>query len=217
MSVALGALVVGPLAACGSTTADEPTPADTPSVAAVAPGAASGTSRPKPKRSPAATKAKKTVVKPTTKRAPVPSKRAESARPRTAPALPTKKASAKKTVRLSDGVSVSLGTLRTIKIKPETPGEVAGSAVSVKISISNRGKTPIDLDSAVVSLVVDKGDLGIATTAGDPKPLQGDLRSGDRAHGVYVFMLDPAGDRTVKVSVNYAAGAPVALFSGRTP
>ena len=97
----------------------------------------------------------------------------------------------------------------------ETPGEVDGAAVRVTVQARNDSSEPQAVDSAVVT-VVAADDYGIGTTAGDPSPLSGVVEPGDTVSGVYVFMLDPAADREVTVSVNYAAGEPVAVFTGKT-
>lgn len=100
-------------------------------------------------------------------------------------------------------------------VEPETPGEYAGSAVVVKVSVANDSKQAQSVDSAVVSLVTDDGDLGVGTTAGPNEPLQGKVDAGSTTQGTYVFMLDPTKGRSVKISVNYAAGEPVATFVGK--
>ena len=102
-----------------------------------------------------------------------------------------------------------------IEVTAETPGEVDGTAVRVTVQAHNESSEPQSVDSAVVT-VLASDDYGIGTTAGDPSPLSGVVAPGDTASGVYVFMLDPAADREVTVSVNYAAGEPVAVFTGKT-
>ncbi|WP_309102939.1 DUF4352 domain-containing protein [Microbacterium sp.] len=118
-------------------------------------------------------------------------------------------------ITLSTDVVVTIDKISTTTIKPETPGEYAGSAVIVTLSVVNDSQRAQSVDSAVISLVTDDGDIGVATTAGPNEPLQGELAAGAKATGTYVFMLDPTEGRSVKISVNYAAGEPVATFAGR--
>lgn len=118
-------------------------------------------------------------------------------------------------ITLSTDVVVTIDKISTTTIEPKTPGEYAGSAVVVTLSVANDSKRAQSVDSAVVSLVTDDGDIGVATTAGPNKPLQGELAAGAKTTGTYVFMLDPTQGRSVKISVNYAAGEPVATFAGQ--
>ena len=115
--------------------------------------------------------------------------------PTAAPALTEETGALDAEIALSTDMVVTVDDISTTEITPKTPGEYAGSAV--------------------VSLVTDDGDVGVATTAGPNEPLHGELAAGDEATGTYVFMLDPTKGRAVKISVNYAAGEPVAVFAGK--
>ena len=106
--------------------------------------------------------------------------------------------------------------MTTTDIKPETPGEYAGSAVVVNVSVRNDSDSVQSVDSAVVMLSAADGEVGIATTAGPNRPLRGNVPVGGKVEGSYVFMLEPAKKRKVTVTVNYAAGEPVVEFSGST-
>lgn len=135
--------------------------------------------------------------------------------PTAAPDVIVERASADDDVTFDTGVEVSLGELLTTSVEAETPGEISGSAVVVEVVVTNDSTEAVDLSSAIVSLKA--GDvLGIGTTAGSPSPFNGSVAPGESVTASYVFMLDPAKDREVTVSVNYAAGEPVAVFTGRT-
>ncbi|MEV8250221.1 hypothetical protein AB0O87_04730 [Microbacterium sp. NPDC076768] len=135
--------------------------------------------------------------------------------PTEAPSLPEETGELDAPISLSTDVVVSIDEISTMTVEPETPGEYAGSAVVVKVSVANDSKQAQSVDSAVVSLVTDDGDLGVGTTAGPNEPLQGKVDAGSTTQGTYVFMLDPTKGRSVKISVNYAAGEPVATFVGK--
>jgi hypothetical protein len=154
------------------------------------------------------------VVTPT----PSPSPQADAAAaeaPQTAAPLPTEEATVGETVAFDTGVSVVIDAVESTSVEAKTPGEVSGSAVVVKVTARNESDAALSLDSAVVTLSSQDGEPGIGTTAGDPKPLAGSLEPGSSATGRYVFMLDSAAGRPVSVSVNYAAGQPVAVFTGK--
>lgn len=134
--------------------------------------------------------------------------------PTNAPALPEESGPLDEPIVLATGMAVTVGPITATTIKPQTPGEVAGSAVIVTVSLKNTSDAAQNADSAVVMLEAADGGVGIATTAGPNKALRGDIEPGARIEGSYVFMLDPAKGREVTVSVNYAAGEPLALFTG---
>ena len=129
--------------------------------------------------------------------------------------LPTTAAALTEPAALATGMVIEIIAVDAIEVTAETPGEVDGTAVRVTVQAHNESSEPQSVDSAVVT-VLASDDYGIGTTAGDPSPLSGVVAPGDTASGVYVFMLDPAADREVTVSVNYAAGEPVAVFTGKT-
>lgn len=140
---------------------------------------------------------------------------AEAEGPTEPPAVTEETGALDAPITLSTDMVVTIDKVSTMTVKPETPGEYAGSAVVVEVSVVNDSKRTQSIDSAVVNLVTDDGDVGVATTAGPNEPLAGDVAAGAKATGSYVFMLDPVKGRQVKISVNYAAGEPVATFSGQ--
>lgn len=135
--------------------------------------------------------------------------------PTEAPVLPEQSGTLDERITLSTAMTVAVEGITTTEITPETPGEYAGTAVVVTVSVTNESERAQSIDSAVVTLVTDDGEIGVATTAGPNAPLQGELAAGERAEGTYVFMLDPAQGRAVTIGVNYAAGEPIANFAGR--
>lgn len=136
--------------------------------------------------------------------------------PTRAPELPEVEGALDEPIELSTGMVVAVDSITTMTVTPQTPGEYAGSAVVVRVSARNTSESVQNVDSAVVSLVAEDGEVGIGTTAGPNQRLQGDVPVGGSVTGSYVFMLEPAERRTVTVSVNYAAGEPIAKFTGST-
>lgn len=159
------------------------------------------------------------MASPEASRSAAPSTAGDAAQPTTAPVtaapLPTALGEIGETIAFDTGVSVSIDSVTPVEIEAKTPGEVSGSAVVVKVTAVNDSAEVRSVDSAVVRLTADDGEIGIGTSAGDPAPLHGDIAAGKKATGRYVFMLGSAADRAITVSVNYAAGAPVAVFTGK--
>jgi hypothetical protein len=136
--------------------------------------------------------------------------------PKTPAPVPTQSAKIDEPVDFGSGVQVSLVSVKSTSVTARTPGELSGPAVLVTVTVKNDSTDKVNVDSAVVSLTADKGGFGVGTTAGDPKPLAGDIAPGKSTTGTYMFMLDPAKGRSVTVSVNYGAGEPVAVFTGKS-
>lgn len=137
--------------------------------------------------------------------------------PTAAPALPEVSGQIDEEVALPTEMVVSLTSITTTTLTAETPGEYTGPAVVVGVRVTNASDEPRPVGSAVVSLVAEDGEMGVPTWASPNDPLQGEVPAGTTAEGTYVFMLDPADERSVSVRVNYSAGEPVATFTGTTP
>ncbi len=136
--------------------------------------------------------------------------------PQTAAPLPTEEAALGDVVAFDTGISVSIDSVKTVEVEAQTPGEVSGTAIVVTVTAENGTDEAQSLESAVVIVTAtDDGEPGIGTTAGDPEPFSGSIEPGKSATGRYVFMLEDAADREISVSVNYAAGEPVAVFTGK--
>ncbi|MBP2409922.1 hypothetical protein [Brachybacterium fresconis] len=136
--------------------------------------------------------------------------------PTAAPALPEVNGQVGEDVALPTEVVVSLTSITTTTLTAETPGEYSGPAVVVGVRVTNESDSPQPVGSAVVSLAAEDGEMGVPTWASPNDPLQGEVPAGTTAEGTYVFMLDPADERSVSVRVNYSAGEPVATFTGTT-
>ena len=136
--------------------------------------------------------------------------------PQTPAPVPTQSAAIDEPIEFETGIAVSLVGVESTTVTAATPGEVSGSAVVVELAVANNSTAPTDLGSAVVSLSAADGAYGVGTTAGNPRPLQGALAPGASSSGTYIFMLDPARDREIVISVSYGAGEPLAVFTGKS-
>ena len=128
--------------------------------------------------------------------------------------VPTTTADISEPVTFGTGITVALTSVTSTTVTAQTPGEVDGTAVVVTVEARNDSTAEQSLDSAVVTVVADDGQYGIGTTAGGGTALSGTIAPGASATGTYVFMLDPTQGRVVTISVNYAAGEPLAEFTG---
>lgn len=206
LSIVLGIAVLAALTGCGSTPAD---PSASPSAdASQTPAAAPGPSQSGAPVGP--------TIPPGATSVPAPGAGATPAAdgPTEAAALPTESARLGDEIAFETGIVVEIVSVEPITVTAETPGEISGAALRVSVAARNESGRQQEVGSAVVSVIADDGELGIGTTAGSPSPLSGVIDPGGTASGTYVFMLDPASGRDVTVSVNYAAGQPLAVFTG---
>lgn len=137
--------------------------------------------------------------------------------PTVAPVLPVVEGAIDEEIELTTDFVISLSSLKATVVEAETPGDVAGDAVEVIVQVTNNSSESQSVNSAVVSLETMDGDLGIPTIAGGAEPLDGGIEPKESVEGRYIFMLDPVHDREVIIRVNYAAGEPIAEFTGVTP
>ncbi|WP_157612253.1 hypothetical protein [Ruania albidiflava] len=129
--------------------------------------------------------------------------------------VPSESADLGEPIEFGTGIEIDVSRVKAFEVTAQTPGETSGEAVAVTIMAKNGSTEDQSLDSAVVTLVAGDGTLGIGTTAGEPEPFAGSIGPGESAEARYVFMLDDAAGRQVEVTINYAAGEPVAIFSGK--
>jgi hypothetical protein len=133
--------------------------------------------------------------------------------PSVAPGAVTRVAITKPAV-LPSKVTISIVSAKLASVKANTPGEIAGQAIEAVVLIENGTSNTIDLGSTVVSLTEGSGALGQPTTSSPAKPFTESLAPGSSVSAVYVFRVPKTGYNPVQISVSYAGGAPVALFTG---
>lgn len=127
---------------------------------------------------------------------------------------PTQEAELGSTAQLAGGVDVTVSDVELVDVTAQTPGEIAGPAVALTITVDNTSAEAVDLSTAMVTVTGSAGSYGQATTSAPYNPFAGAVGAGQTASAVYVFRL-PAEERSsLQVTVEYIAGAPIALFVG---
>ncbi|MFT4281110.1 hypothetical protein [Microbacterium sp.] len=110
-------------------------------------------------------------------------------------------------------VTARITKIRSLDVTAQTPGEISGPAVAVDVSLTNGGKKPIDIATAMVGLTADGDVFGQPTTSEPYTPFAGELAAGDTAEATYVFLLPEKSRKDFVVSIQYVAGATIALFA----
>ena len=119
-----------------------------------------------------------------------------------------------KPAALPSKVSITVVSATSTTVKATTPGEIAGPAIVAKVSITNGTSAPIDLGSTVVTLTQTSGAPGQATSADPSRPFTATAAPGQTLTATYVFNVSATDANPITISVSYAGGAPVALFTG---
>lgn len=128
---------------------------------------------------------------------------------------PTVSTSMKKPADVGGGITVDVAHVRRLAVKAKTPGEIAGPAVAITLTVDNAGKKPVDLSTAMVSVTGSDGAYGQPTTSDPYAPFTGPVEAGGSESGTYVFRLPADQRKSLSVTVEYVAGAPIALFVGK--
>lgn len=112
-------------------------------------------------------------------------------------------------------VVVSVGTVKQVTVKSESPGQVAGKAVAATVTVKNGSAQPFALGGMTVTASYQDGVPGDSTTASPSKELKGSLAAGASATGVYVFMVPAGADpKALRLEVT-SDQAPTILRFGR--
>lgn len=131
-----------------------------------------------------------------------------------ATAGPVTKVDLDKTAALPDKVTITVSKVDPIDTKATTPGEIAGPALAIYVSIHNGSMNNISVDSAIVTLTNSQNVLGQPTTSDPHQPFSGELAPGSTAEGIYVFLMSSNARTGLTLSVEYAPGQAIAQFVG---
>jgi hypothetical protein len=111
-------------------------------------------------------------------------------------------------------VAVSLKSIKSTKVTGHGPGEISGPALVVTVVVRNGSKSSVSVDSAIVTLIDSKGNVGTPMTESPAHPFTGSVAAGDSATGVYVFQIGKKVRNPIRVSVTYSTEHTTALFVG---
>ncbi len=115
-----------------------------------------------------------------------------------------------------DGIRVALTKIEDVQGEAVQPGEVAGPAVRVTVTMTNASKRSFNAGTTVVNAYVGK-DLTPAGMLVRPGgvPMYGTLRPGETTYGVYIFTIPTERRDDVTITVDYQAKAPTVVFRGK--
>lgn len=116
------------------------------------------------------------------------------------------------------GVHVKLGEISQVEAKASLPGEIAGQAVRVPVSISNETKEDISTRDVVINVFFGKEQVPgvpVISAQDDSFPLVVEPGATATTHAL-VVIPGKAGSK-LTVTVNLQAADPVAVFVGQRP
>jgi hypothetical protein len=139
-----------------------------------------------------------------------PKARPTSVLPEMSPAKPDER------VTTRTKLAVSLAKIEAVAGVAKMPGEIAGPAVRVTVSIKNTGAKSVSLGETVVNGYYGRGRTPADTlTTPGGRPFEGTLKPKQVAQGVYLFVIPKDQRSRVTVTVDTKAGVPAVVFQGR--
>lgn len=116
------------------------------------------------------------------------------------------------------GVTLALTSLTAIDGTADEPGEVAGPALEIVVSVTNNTGAAISLQSVVVNADygTDRKPAGELNEQGK-LPLSGNVAPGATAEGTYVFTVPTDQRDLVRISVFTSVDSPTVVFEGAAP
>jgi hypothetical protein len=111
-------------------------------------------------------------------------------------------------------ITAKVDRVEVIEAQARLPGEIAGRALAVSVTVTNESAVPLDLSGATVTLVDAAGTPASSLTAPPSQPFAAVVDPSGASTGVFVFTQSESNPRPLKISVSYAAASPVVLFVG---
>ncbi|GAB4084273.1 hypothetical protein GCM10028784_09030 [Myceligenerans cantabricum] len=113
------------------------------------------------------------------------------------------------------GLAVELSAIEPTEAAASMPGEIAGSAVRVEVSVKNSGKANHDLSASVVNLYYGPDRTPASSLSGSGETnLPDSVPAGGTASGAYAFAVPQDQMNRVLVEIDVDPTLHVALFEG---
>lgn len=115
-----------------------------------------------------------------------------------------------------DGMRVALTKIESVTGEAVQPGEIAGPAVRVTVSVTNGTDAEFNTSALVVNAYVgkDRTPAGSVVAPGGV-PFIGRLAPGESTYGVYLFSIAESERSDVTITVDYSTKSAMVVFRGR--
>lgn len=114
------------------------------------------------------------------------------------------------------GVVARITALHAVQGHPRGPGELAGPAIAVYLTLANAGSKDAAV-APVVNLYYGQGNPASPISGTPAQPFPTRLAAHASVRGVYVFTVPTGQRRHVVVQVSYTPRAPIVGFAGPVP
>jgi hypothetical protein len=115
------------------------------------------------------------------------------------------------TATLAGGLTAKL-QVEDVKATAVRAGEVAGSALKVRVQLTNPGGTDVSLAQVAVNAYYGAKSLPATELSDGAQPLLGTLKAGETRTGVYLFSVPADQTGAAVITVADAAGTPITVF-----
>ena len=118
-------------------------------------------------------------------------------------------------VETTPGVTASVKSVEAVKGEARGPGEIAGPALRITISLKNASDKPIRTELGLINVYYGKARTPAGTLSGPGVvPFPVDIAAGDCGTGTSVFSVPSAARSDIEVEFSYSTDAPVVIFRG---
>jgi hypothetical protein len=115
-------------------------------------------------------------------------------------------------VTTDNGTTITVSNLTRLDVEAHGPGEIAGPAVSVVVTVDNNAGKAIDLDGYAITASYGDNVPASPSTADPYEPFSGSLSDGKSAAGTYVFRVGKTDAETITVQVSSNSAADIVVF-----
>ena len=119
------------------------------------------------------------------------------------------------TADFGTGLTLRMDRIESVFGEARGPGQIAGPALRLTLTMTNRSDSAVSLEGAVVDLTVGRDRTPTALLTGPGvKEFQGEVAAGDSVTAAYVFAVPEDARDRLRVAVSYVADAPVVVLRG---
>jgi hypothetical protein len=115
----------------------------------------------------------------------------------------------------TERVTAEVTKIESVEGEANGPGEIAGAALRISVTLTNNSQRPVDLDKSVVALFFGADDAPATELSGPGvERFTGTLRNGESASGVYVFRVPEDQRDQIRITVSYSPTDTAVAFEG---
>lgn len=118
---------------------------------------------------------------------------------------------------VTDGLTVTISEITSVDGVADGVGEVGGPSLKFTVTATNTGSDTLSLQTAVVGVTYGTTQTPANELVSASTPLPAEVLAGQTATGTFVFVVPAELRDDVRITLDYRAGTPVAVFEGPAP